>query len=202
MHTYHYPSLHFRAKAFAPCAFVHIHQIKGTLRAHPVANSIKASKVGAGFRRSDDVIGGQTSFRTGETDLFALTTQGFYGRHRQVEDPPDSRLAGCTNELLDYPKTTPAQINRSRFTYGLIEANTSRIQRILSLDHAQQSGSIPHVAGNGTHLVQGASKGYQSMPADRSVGRLQTDHPTEGGGLSNRTTGVSAQTPGHFSGRH
>ena len=53
------------------------------------------------------------------------------------------------------------------------------IQRIMSCDHAQHNGCVPHGTREGTDTIQRGSKRDQAITRHTSVGREQANDPTE-----------------------
>ncbi len=69
----------------------------------------------------------------------------------------------------------------------------SGVQRIISRDHTEQNGSIPHGAGNRTNPVERGGKGDQAIARYTSVRRKHANDATKGCRLTNRSAGVGTE---------
>src|SRR4030043_2050143 len=60
-------------------------------------------------------------------------------------------------------------------------------------DGVKHQGTVGNVFGYGANLVKRAGKSYQPKTAHSTVGRLQTDHAAESGGLAYAAAGIGAK---------
>ena len=90
---------------------------------------------------------------------------------------------------------------RSRRHNRAPERRTRGVAWIMPGNHAQQRGSIAHIARERPDAIERRSKGDQSIARDTPIGGQNADHSAEACGLADRSAGIRAQRrDGHIRG--
>ncbi len=162
-----------------------------------VFDAVVASQIGGGFRRGNDVVGGNAGLEARATDIHQFAAQAGQLLCSSFHRGFHLRLKPFNKGLFEDANFQPFDraIQRSAVVrHGHIQAGG--IAGIVARNHLEHSGGISHGATEGADLIEGAGKRHQTPAAYTAIGGFETHNATKTGGLANRTAGVGAQ--GHI----
>ena len=95
------------------------------------------------------------------------------------------------------PRVRPATPRaEGRLVVGHRLARSRRVQGVGARDGLEQERRVANVLGERADLIEGRREGDEPVARDSAVGRLESDHAAEGGGLPHGPAGVGAETAG------
>ena len=75
---------------------------------------------------------------------------------------------------------------------SVLDLTGSAVLLIIGRNRFQNGGTISHIPGNRSDLIQGRTISDQSVTGYRSVSRLDSSHAAEGAWLTDGTAGIRA----------
>ena len=184
------------AEALGPGRLVHLDQVAGALRPHPVADAVIAGEVGRRLGGSDHVVGGDAVLGVRQRRLGDLAAKSLDRRQRRLEDRPHAGLDPVAPKLARHREAQPAQVLATGRPHPALDPDRGRVARIAALQHGEQQSRIGHVPSQRPALIQRGGEGDHPVAGDRPVRGLQPDDPAESRGLADRTPGIGADRAG------
>ena len=187
-------ALNLITEAFGPAFGGHRTQRLRIGTAIAIFDAVVAGQVGGGFRRGNDVVGGNAGLEARAADIHQFTAQagqllssGFHrGFHLRLKPLDKSLFENANFQPFDRAIQGSAVVRHRHIQAGGIAG-------IVARNHLEHSSRISHGAAKGADLIQGTGKRHQAPAAHPSIGGFEAHNTTKTGGLANRAAGVGAQ---------
>lgn len=198
----HDAPLDLRPEAFGPGTLVHRNDV-GAFTAMAEPDAVITTQVGAGFRRGDEVIGGQSILRVrhGYFDQFSAHGDQF------VNGATDRRFDGrfhAGHEIFAGQADLQAFDARAQVfrIVGNRRVDRGRIAAVMAADRPEHQCAVPDIFRKRSDLVERGRIGNQAVARNPSVGRFQADYSAISRRHADRPAGVGTERPNRFARRH